>query len=120
MFWDSPEGGPPAAAQETLPIVAAKLESTAQYGTVPVPPITGLPRKSILWLIKGAVQYLGKIKEETVEKKEAHELCQLHTPLASFTDQLREGKAYLHLKLNLARSYKQKASPNYTHSVIET
>ena len=55
------------------------------------------------------------MKEETVEeRKRAHELCQLPTSLAAFTDQFKEGKAYLHLKLNLAKSYKQKASPNYT------
>ena len=37
---------PPGAARETLLIVATKPESTAQCGTVPVPPpppITGLP-----------------------------------------------------------------------------
>ena len=34
----------PAAARETLPIVATKLESTAQYGTVPVPPLPGRPK----------------------------------------------------------------------------
>ena len=37
---------PPAAARETFPIVATKLESTAQCGTVPVPPITGPPEMS--------------------------------------------------------------------------
>ena len=34
----------PDAARETLPIVAAKRKSTAQCGTVLVPPITGLPK----------------------------------------------------------------------------
>ena len=42
-LWDSPKG---AAARESLPIVAAKLESTAQCGGVPVPPITGPPKIS--------------------------------------------------------------------------
>ena len=37
---------PPAAARETLPTVATKLESTAHCGTVPVPPITGPPEMS--------------------------------------------------------------------------
>ena len=37
----------------------------------------------------------------------AHELP---TSLAAFTDQFREGKAYLHVKLNLDNSYKQEAS----------
>ena len=61
------------------------------------------------------------MKEETVEeKKGTHELGKLPTSLAAFMDQLRVGKAYLHLKLNLAKSYKQEASPNYTHSVMET
>ena len=61
------------------------------------------------------------MKEETVEqKKGAHELGQLTTSLVALTDQFREGKAYLHLKLNLAKSYRQEASPNYTHSVMET
>ena len=49
-----------------------------------------------------------------------HELCQLPTSLAAFTDQLREGKGYLHLKLNLGTSYKQEASPNYTDSAMKT
>ena len=40
--------------------------------------------------------------------------------LAAFMTQLREGKAYLDIKLNLAKSYKQEASSNYTHSVMET
>ena len=50
------------------------------------------------------------------KKRGAHELCQLPTSLAAFANQFRERKAYLHLKLNLAKLYKQKASPNYTHS----
>ena len=52
--------------------------------------------------------------------KGGHEPCQLPTSLAAFTDQIREGKTYLHLKLNLAKSYKQDSSPNYTHIVMET
>ena len=76
---------------------------------------------SKLWLIRGAAQYLGKMKEETVgEKRGPHELCQLPTSLAGFTDQFRERKAYLHLKVILAKSYKEEASPNYTHSVMDT
>ena len=43
---------PLAAAQETLPIVAAKLESTAQCETITVPPITGPPKMSKSWLIR--------------------------------------------------------------------
>ena len=35
-------------------------------------------------------------------------------------DQFREGKAYIHLKLNLAKSYKKDSALNYTHSVMET
>ena len=42
------------------------------------------------------------------------------TSFAAFADQFREGKAFLHLKLNLAKSYKQEAFHNYTHSVMET
>ena len=60
---------PPAAAQETLPIVATKLESTGQCGTVPVPPITEPPKMSKSRQIRGAAQYFGKIKEETVGEK---------------------------------------------------
>ena len=30
------------------------------------------------------------------------------------------GKAYLHLKLSLAKSYKQEDASNYTHSFMET
>ena len=48
------------------------------------------------------------------EKKGAQKLCQLHTSVAAFADQFREGKAYLHLKSNLAKAYKQEASPNCT------
>ena len=57
---------PPAAGRETLPIVATKLESTAQCEAVSVPPIAGLPKRSKLW---GAAQCLGKMKEETVGEK---------------------------------------------------
>ena len=35
---------PPAAARETLLIVAAKLKSTAQCGTVNVPPLSDRPK----------------------------------------------------------------------------
>ena len=52
---------PPAAARKTLPIVATKLKSTAQCGTVPVPLITGPP--------KMRVSYLGKMKDEIVGEK---------------------------------------------------
>ena len=65
---------PPAAAWETLPNVATKLESTAQCRTVPVPPITVPPKMSKSWLIREAAQYLGKIKETVGEKKGAYEL----------------------------------------------
>ena len=62
---------PPTAARVTFPIVATKLESTAQCNTVPVLPITGPLKMSKLWLIRGAAQNLGKIKKKTVgEKKE--------------------------------------------------
>ena len=44
---------PPAAARETLPIVATKLESTTQCGTVPVSPITEPPKMSKSWLVRG-------------------------------------------------------------------
>ena len=37
---------PPAAARETFPIVATKLETTALCGKVPVPPITRPPEIS--------------------------------------------------------------------------
>ena len=59
-------------------------------------------------------------RRDSGRKKGAHELGQLPTSLAAFTDQFREGKAYLHLKLNLAKTYKQESSPNYTHSVMKT
>ena len=49
---------PPAAARETLPIVATNLECTAQCGTVSVPPITGPPKMSKLWRIRTAAQFL--------------------------------------------------------------
>ena len=54
---------PPAAARKTLLIVATKLASTAQCGTFPVSPITGPPKMSKSWLIRGAAQYLEKIKK---------------------------------------------------------
>ena len=44
---------PPVAAREALPIVATKVESTAQCETVPVPPITGPPKMSNSWLFRG-------------------------------------------------------------------
>ena len=109
-----------AAARETLPIVATKLESTAQCETVPIPPITGPPKMSKSWLIRMAAQYIGKLKRDSGRKKGAHELGQLPTSLAAFMDQFREEKAYRHLKLNLAKSYYQEAFPNSTHSVMAT
>ena len=61
------------------------------------------------------------MKEETVgEKGGPYEFCKLPTSLAAFTDQFREGKAYLHLQFNPPKSYKQEAFPNYTYSVMET
>ena len=53
--------------------------------------------------------------EETVEEKWGPlELYQLPTSVTAFTGQLRKGKAYLHLKFNLAKACKQEASPNFT------
>ena len=63
---------PPAAAGETWPIVATTLESTAQCGTVtvpPPPPITRPPKMSKSRLVRVAAQYLEKLKEETVGEK---------------------------------------------------
>ena len=96
---------PPAAARDTLPIVATKLESTAQCGTLPVPPITGPPKINKSWLIRGTAQYIGKMKEETVKKNGTHELGN-YLPHWPRSDQFREGKVYLHLKLNLGKLYK--------------
>ena len=59
----------PAAARETLFIVATKLESIAKCGTIPVPPITGIPKMSRSWRIRGAAQYMEKMKAETMENK---------------------------------------------------
>ena len=81
---------PPAAARETLPIVSTKVESIAQCGTVPVPPITGPSKMSKSWLTRGAAQYLGKMKEDSGRKKRAHELGQLPTSLAALMDQFWE------------------------------
>ena len=61
----------PAAVRETLPIVSAKVESTAQCRTVPVSPITEPPKMRRSWLIGGAAQYLEKMKEQTVRKKKS-------------------------------------------------
>ena len=56
---------PPGAARKTQPIVA---ELNREYRTMPIPvlPITGPPNMNQSWLIKGAAQYLEKMKEETV------------------------------------------------------
>ena len=75
---------------------------------------------SKMWLIRVAAQYLKKWKKRVREKKKrAHELGQLPTSLAPLTDQYRKGNTYLHLKLNVAKSYKQEVSPNYTHNIME-
>ena len=71
---------------------------------------------SMSWLIRGLLKYL---KNETVVAKRGPMNSQLPISLTAFTDQFREEKVYLHLILNLAESYNQKASPNYTHSVTE-
>ena len=102
-----------------------RIWSTAQCGAVTYPPphspTIGQPKMRKSWLIRGggAAQYLGKMKDNA-RKKGAHELCQLPTSLAAFTEQFREEKAFLHLKLNIAKPYTQEASPNYTHRVMET
>ena len=83
---------PLTSARETLPNVAAKLESTAECGMVPIPPITNPPNMSKSWLIREAVQCSGKMKEETLKKKSAHELCQLLTSLTARTIQFMEGR----------------------------
>ena len=60
------------------------------------------------WLIRGGGTIRWKNeRRDSGRKKGAHELGQLPTSLAAFMDQFREGKAYLYLKFNLAKSYKQ-------------
>ena len=54
------------------------------------------------------------------EEKRGSLNSELPTSLAALIHQFREGKACLDLKLNLAKSYKQEACPNHTHSVMET
>ena len=44
---------------------------------------------------------------------------QLPTSLAAFTDKFREGKAQLHLTLNLGKSHMQEAVPNYSYGNLE-
>ena len=63
---------PTAAAREALPIIATKLKSAAQCGTVSVPPITGPPKMSKSWLIRG-----GTVpwKNETLEEKRGPMNC---------------------------------------------
>ena len=76
-----------AAALEILPIVATKLESTARCGTFPVPPISGPPKMNKSWLIRGAAQYLEKMKKrDSGRNKGTYELGQLPTSLAAFMD----------------------------------
>ena len=111
---------PPAAAQDPLPIFATKLESIAQCGAFPVSPFTGLPTMRKSWLIREAAQYIGKMKEETVRKKGRPWTLLTTYRISRVHESVREGKAYLHLKLNLAKSYKQEAFRNYIHSVMET
>ena len=72
-------------------------------------------------LITGAAQYIRKMEENTVGKKNrVHELCHLPSSLAAFMDQFGEGKVYLHLKINLGNHINKKFHPKYTHSVMET
>ena len=80
---------PPAAAGETLPIVAAKLETTGQWGTVPA----------------CTPHYRTAQNEQVVAN------TQSTTYLGSVYIPVREEKAYVHLKFNVAKSYKQKAFP---------
>ena len=91
-LWDRPKGGPSSRSTGNLAYCCHETGESARCGTVPVPPITEAPKLSKSWLIRGAAQYLGKMKEGTVgEKKGAHELNQLPTSLIAFRDQLREG-----------------------------
>ena len=61
-----------------------------------------------------------KKRDSGRKKKRARELGQLPTSLAAFTEQFKDGKAYLHLELNLTKSYKQEASLNYTHISVKS
>ena len=63
------------------------------------------------WLIRGAAQYLGKLKEETVGEKRGPMISVNYLPHWPCS-QTSLGKAYLHLNFNLAKSYKQESSPN--------
>ena len=110
---------PPAAARETLPIVATKREYRPMRNG-PCTPITRPPKMSKSWLIRGAAQYLGKLKETVGEKRGPMNSVNYLTSLAALKNQFREEKVYLHLKLYLAKSYKQEYSSNYRHTVMET
>ena len=113
VLWDSPKRDP-------LPIVAAKLESTAQCGTVPVPPITGPPKISKSWLIRGRDTVPWKNERDSGREKKSP--CTLnykpHWPHSRTS--LGKGRPKLgglHLKLNLAKLHKQEVSPK-THTAL--
>ena len=70
------------------------------------------------WLIRRAAQYLGKMKEETVGENMGPMNSGNYLPhWPRSRTSLGKGR---HLKLNLAKSYKQKIYPNYTLIVMET
>ena len=85
-LWDSPKGGPPPAARETVHIVATKLESTAQCVTVLVPTITGPPKMSKSSVIRERHSTLKNKRRDSGRKKGAYKLRKLPTSLAAFMD----------------------------------
>ena len=113
-LWDRPKGGPSSCSAGNL---AHCCHETGEYRLMRngscTPHYRTAQTEQVVANRKAAL-YLSKNEKDCGRKKRAHELCQLPTSLAAFMDQFREGKTYLHFKLNLAKSYKQEASPNYT------
>ena len=85
-----------AAARESRPIVAAKLASTAQCGTVPVPPIIRPPKMSKSWLIRGG----GTVAWKNEKKRDSGRKKGSVNPVSYLPHWPRSrtslGKAYLH------------------------
>ena len=74
-FWDRPRRSIQPQHGKPCPLLPRHWRVPRNAEQSPVPPINGPPKMRKSWLIRGAAQCLGKIKEETVRKKGAHELC---------------------------------------------
>ena len=109
-LWACPKGGPSSRSTGNLANCCHETGEYRAMWNVPCTPRYRTAQNEQVVANQGGGTVTWKNERRDSERKKgADELCQLPTSLPAFTDQFREGKVYIHLKLNLA---KQEASPN--------